>query len=106
MKQFFYLTSIFYLLLICACDQGTSQKSSMSDSLAKKDTVAVRDSATLDSMLDKKDSLSLVVATDNIKADPLNAGESIDVQDLDPEELIEFAETLVGTPYVYGSSDP
>jgi len=107
MKLFFYLTCFFYLLLNCACDHGSSNnKNSISDSLSQKDTVAVRDSATLNSMLDKKDSLSLVVATDSINTDPISAEESIDVRDLDPEELIKFAESLVGTPYVYGSSDP
>jgi hypothetical protein len=107
MKPIIILTSFSCLLLIFACDQNSSRnKNSISDSLAYKDTVAIKDSAELDSKLDKKDSLSMLFAGDSVNADPIKPGEYIDVRNVDPEELLEFAESLVGTPYVYGSTDP
>ena len=107
MNLLLFLTSLLFLFLITSCNPGSfKNKKSIADSLAKKDTVAIKDSATLDSMLDKKDSLSFVVANDSLQAEPIKPGEIIDVQNADPEEVIRFAETLIGTPYVYGSDDP
>lgn len=31
---------------------------------------------------------------------------SVDTRDVNPEELVEFAQTLIGTPYKYGSIEP
>jgi cell wall-associated NlpC family hydrolase len=107
MKPIIILTSFSCLLLIFACDPNSFRnKNSISDSLANKDTVAIKDSAELDSKLDKKDSLSLVAAGDSVNVEPIKPGENIAVGDVDPEELLKFAESLVGTPYVYGSTDP
>ena len=34
------------------------------------------------------------------------SGSTIDTKDTSPTELVEFAKTLIGTPYQYGSIDP
>ena len=60
----------------------------------------------IDSMLDKKDSQAITNATDVKTLQPLQPGEAIDTRNVNPEEVIRYAETLVGTPYVYGSTDP
>ena len=36
----------------------------------------------------------------------LPPGQPINVSETDPNELVSFAQTLIGTPYVYGSTDP
>lgn len=36
----------------------------------------------------------------------LNHGEKINTADVQPQSLIAFAETLINTPYKYGSTDP
>ena len=36
----------------------------------------------------------------------LPQGANIDTRDVDPDELIDFAKTLIGTTYKYGSIDP
>ncbi len=76
------------------------------DSLSKKDTVALNKPAAIDSMLDKKDNLSSALAVDTLKIAQLQPGEAIDTRNVNPEDVIKFAETLIGTPYVYGSTDP
>lgn len=37
---------------------------------------------------------------------PLSAGHNINTGNTTPAELIAFAKTLIGTPYLYGSTDP
>jgi len=107
MKKKISLIGLICLISLHSCDQrGAQTASDLSDSLAKKDTVPIKDSAAVDSMLDKKDSLATLVAHDSLNAEPVKPGESIDVRNVNPEDLIKFAETLVGTPYVYGSTNP
>lgn len=56
----------------------------------------------------QKDSVAPVV--DSIRKDTavkkLLSGKSIDTRNVHPQEVIDFAKTLIGTPYRYGSSDP
>jgi cell wall-associated NlpC family hydrolase len=104
-----------YMLIICglilafvfACNEhdGNSKKD-LADSLSKKDTVTLVQSDTVDSLLDQKDSLSSIIADDSLSLTPIKANEAIATRDVNPEDVIRFAESLVGTPYVYGSSDP
>jgi cell wall-associated NlpC family hydrolase len=87
-----------------SCDlPGFRNEVNLSDSLSKKDTASVTG---IDSMLDKKDSISSLIAIDTLKMAPLQQGEAIDTRNVNPEDVIKFAETLIGTPYVYGSTDP
>jgi cell wall-associated NlpC family hydrolase len=55
------------------------------------------------------------VVTDTLAADNTRNGDKpliitgpgvIDTKNINPEDVVRFAETLVGTPYVYGSTDP
>ena len=43
---------------------------------------------------------------DTLKQTPLAPTQQINTGDLTPDELISFAKTLIGTPYLYGSTDP
>ena len=78
----------------------------MEDSLSKKDTIRLTQPVILDSLLDQKDSLSTAIASDSLSLTPIREYEKIETKDVNPEDVIRFAESLVGTPYVYGSSDP
>ena len=71
-------------------------------------TVAIDSSAAYSSVVDS------VRAIDSIKEDntrfrdttEVKMGEVIDTKNVHPEELVRFAETLIGVPYRYGSTDP
>jgi cell wall-associated NlpC family hydrolase len=74
------------------------------------DTLAVNDS-----LLAKADSLATDSLTiDTFKVDntqnydtvSLIPSKDIDTKNVHPNELVSFAETLIGTPYVYASSNP
>jgi len=82
------------------CDWN--QKRNVGQDLAVIDSLQAKDSALMDSTA--LDSLS----TDNTRTDPtpLPASETIDTKNVHPEEVVKFAQTLAGTPYVYGSTNP
>jgi cell wall-associated NlpC family hydrolase len=58
----------------------------------------------------QQDTLKAVVDEPPVAAakpqSPLNSGAKINTGDVLPESLIAFAQTLIGTTYVYGSTDP
>ena len=94
-------------IMVGSCNFPTPQSTvGPEDSLIQKDTIASVLPLGADSALDKRDSLSAAIAIDTIQSAPLQPGEAINVRNISPEEVIKFAETLVGTPYVYGSTDP
>jgi cell wall-associated NlpC family hydrolase len=62
-------------------------------SSVKVDSVMVKDSVKKDNT-QQKDTVSAIVGT------------SVDTKNANPKELVAFAETLIGTPYRYGSTDP
>lgn len=98
---------LFISLILLSCGEPTPQKSSeQTVELAVIDTIAISKPIALDSLLDKKDSVSSAIAIDTQKVVSVTSAESVDVGAVDPEQVIQFAETLVGTPYVYGSTDP
>lgn len=106
MKYVFFV-ALSISLVFLSCGGTTSQNSAgLTDSLAAKDTIAITRSVAVDSLLDKNDSISSAIAIDTQKVVPVTPAESVDVGRVDPEQVIQFAETLVGTPYVYGSTDP
>ena len=83
--------------------------SSMETSVTMVDTAVTDDmqkSQAIDATLDRKDRIAVRNASDVRQLDPLQPGEAIDTRNVNPEEIIRYAETLVGTPYVYGSTDP
>jgi cell wall-associated NlpC family hydrolase len=77
---------------------------STSDTLkAKNDSISVTDSLVGDSL--RIDS-SPVDQTRNFDTVSLIPSRDIDTKNVNPEELVRFAETLKGVPYVYGSTNP
>ncbi|HKP31925.1 MAG TPA: C40 family peptidase [Chitinophagaceae bacterium] len=96
---------IFLGVFWLSCQQIAKNSAVFSDSLAVKDTVSMSNPILVDSVLDKKDSMSSMVVLDTQQVVPLTSRERVEVSNVDPEQVIKFAETLVGTPYVYGSTD-
>lgn len=100
----------YWPLLILIFSSCTSYRSNtetvIADSLSQKDTLKLSNRNAIDSLLNEKDRLSAAIARDTLMIDPLKQGEEINVGDADPEQIIRFAESLVGTPYVYASTDP
>ncbi|HEX6333793.1 MAG TPA: C40 family peptidase [Flavisolibacter sp.] len=73
------------------------------DSLQVSDTLQAH-APPADSAL-KADSLLLIV--DTIRKDSaLVPGSSIDTRNVHPQQVVDFAKTLIGVTYRYGSSDP
>src|SRR5687767_8425308 len=104
MKRYLFITRGLVITLAFACNEHEGlSKSDLRDSLSKKDTIQLAQSGSVDSLLDQKDSLSLIVANDSLALAPVRENETIETKDINPEDVIRFAETLVGTPYVYGS---
>ncbi|HYK55546.1 MAG TPA: C40 family peptidase [Flavisolibacter sp.] len=104
-----YKTSLFIAAAIflwaCKGHPGTSRE-------GRVDTLAANDSmfAKADSQLLETHSLTV----DTFKADntlnhdtvSLIPSKDIDTKQVPPNSLVNFAETLIGTPYVYASSNP
>ena len=82
-------------------DEGM-QKSVVIDSSA---AYSIKDSARSDSTVTPIDSTKLD-NTNNYDTAEVKPGEVIDTRGVHPNELVNFAETLIGTPYLYGSVDP
>lgn len=97
-----FLTISGFVLAIAFCvfiwmdtnkkDKGTAQLVSTDTSFAKTDSV-------------KKDSALLIV--DTIKTDSvLVPAAQIHTKNVHPQQVVDFAKTLIGTPYRYASIDP
>ena len=107
MKLILQVYGLLLIILFFSCSPyRTDTEIILTDSLAQKDTLLIGQTNAIDSLLDKKDRLSAAIARDTLMINPLKEGENIDIGDADPEKVIKFAESLVGTPYVYGSADP
>lgn len=52
------------------------------------------------------DSVAATIPADNTRNTTLDTSLIVKTGDTNPNELVRFAETLIGTPYVYASSDP
>ena len=97
-------TLIAFVIFATSCSD-----SSMETSVTMVDTAVTDDmqkSQAINSTLDRKDRIAARDAAGVRQLDPLQPGEAIDTRNVNPEEIIRYAETLVGTPYVYGSTDP
>lgn len=82
--------------------QGLEQLSS-EDSLQAKDSLSILDSAAVQQLVmdslrrdntRQADTAALILAT------------SIDTKNVQPQMLVQFAKTLIGTPYQYASANP
>ena len=87
-----------------SCTGNETDTATMTD--IRVDSVSSFGAVTNDSLLDRKDSISAAKSKGEFPTTPFREGEAVDTRDVDPEQLISFAESLVGTPYVYGSTDP
>ncbi len=91
--------SIFFLFLLAACDWNTLRNND--------GVVAVQTSDSLQAS-------AAPLATDSLPADNaqnknaplLPPSQAIDVKNVQPGDVVGFAKTLIGTPYVYASTDP
>ena len=101
-----YLPFLCIAALFASCELMSSRSNAvLVHGQQLKDTVSMTDPAEVDSLLDKKDSISPAIIIDTQKITPLTSSELVNVGNVDPEQVIRFAETLIGTPYVYGSAD-
>jgi cell wall-associated NlpC family hydrolase len=99
--------NIFFVavLIFTSCNLSGNKREITTDSIVLKDSTTLN-AYTVDSLLDSKDSIAIITATDSLITGMKNDGQTIDTRDISPEQVIEFAQTLLGTPYVYGSTDP
>ena len=74
-------------------------------SLVTTDSLQAKAPVTIDST--KKDSIKAGNDLDTIQKNrlPLPEG-SIDTKGVQPKQVVDFAKTLIGVPYLYGSTDP
>jgi cell wall-associated NlpC family hydrolase len=101
MKPLFVLCSFLFFLYACdftirRSDEGMT--SVATDSLAAYDSVSVDTVKAMDSI--KEDN------TRNLDTSEVKHGEVIDTKNVHAEDVVKFAETLIGIPYRYGSTNP
>jgi cell wall-associated NlpC family hydrolase len=101
MKDLFAFLIVAFLLYACDItirhsDEGMQQ------------TVATDSSSAYDSSVDSAKAKDSSVEDNTINRDTaeVKRGEIIDVKNAKPNEIVNFAETLIGIPYRYGSTDP
>lgn len=97
----FLFFCLFVVITISRCNSG-----------AQKHHIP-KDTRTSDSSIvhNISDTAKASVSDPPAEVPPWNYADSLDVQYINPgktrpEELVKFAETLIGTPYLYGSIDP
>jgi cell wall-associated NlpC family hydrolase len=107
------LTYIFCIgLLLQSCifvfdDKKIKGNLTTTDSLAAR---AVDSAAHIDALKDRIDSLHTTI--DSIKKDSTTtlkeyfSGVTVNTKNVAPVQVVEFAKTLIGIPYRYGSTDP
>src|SRR5215212_2897578 len=90
------------IIFLCSCnitirhsDEG--MQTVATDSLAAYSSVVDSVKATDSSIADN---------TRNMDTANVKSGEVVDSKNVHPDEFVRFAETLIGTPYRYGSTDP
>jgi cell wall-associated NlpC family hydrolase len=71
-------------------------------------TIATDSLSAYDSPIDSAKASDSSIEDNTINADTaeVKRGEIIDIKNVKPDEIVNFAETLIGTPYRYGSTDP
>ena len=96
---------VLILSLFTSCEWKVPQgKEGLSDT-STADTPSVEYQT--DTLIKKTDSvLSIEPPVDSTSSPKLSTPDFIDTKGVHPDQVIDFAETLVGIPYVYGSTDP
>ena len=75
------------------------------------DSLAAYDSGSMKTRSMPMDSAEMITRnkgdnTRNLDTSELKPGEVIDTRNVHPHDIVNFAETLIGIPYRYGSTDP
>lgn len=93
------LLYIFIIGILSACDWNMPHNN---EGMVNQDTLLTEDSlaAKMDTVAQDMDN------TANRDTVALPPSQTIDTKNVHPEELMKFAETLIGTPYKYGSTNP
>ena len=101
MKDVFIFLCFAFLLSACDItirhsDEGMQQ------------TIATDSLSAYDSPIDSAKASDSSIEDNTINGDTaeVKRGEIIDIKNVKPHEIVNFAETLIGTPYRYGSTDP
>jgi cell wall-associated NlpC family hydrolase len=91
------------LFFLCACDITLKHSDEGMQTIAT-DSLAAFDSLHIDSV-----KASDSAREDNLKnmdTTEIKLGQVIDTKNANREDIVSFAETLIGVPYRYGSTDP
>jgi cell wall-associated NlpC family hydrolase len=101
-----YILAIHFIIAIGACN--FTPKHSDEGMVATTDTSAVSMDSSFAYSEAKKDSATNNKTDNTGSKDTLSsiAASVVKTKNVDPNELVSFAETLVGIPYLYGSTDP
>lgn len=89
------------MLIVISCKEG-SKNNRNEIALATEGITSGLDSLNMPTVNDDS-SISFKEPTGEV---PLNEVPEIDTRNISPEELMRFAETLIGIPYKYASTDP
>src|SRR2546423_8451941 len=96
-NYFFYMMAISILIQSCIFVIHDKEKKV---SLTSTDSSGAygfkKDSIKVISRKDSKDSITAIIIPN----------QHIDTKKVTPQEVVQFAETLIGTPYKYGSTNP
>jgi cell wall-associated NlpC family hydrolase len=89
---------ILCVLFLTSCDITAPQPRNTADTLVKK-VVYINNDPVADTPVDP----ATVAHFEKLAAD---SGTNINTGNTKPDDLVRFAETLIGTPYVWAASDP
>jgi len=104
------ITLLSFIFLLTACDFTIRQSDEGMQSIST-DSLAAYDSGSIKTGTMAADSAETIMRnkednTRNLDTTELKPGEVIDTKNVHPNDLVNFAETLIGIPYRYGSTDP
>ncbi len=108
-KVQFFLWIVLIIVFVTSCDWKLPENN---EGLVQKDTtLTVQDSlpAKIDSKLIDSTTLVNSPIVDNAQNKDtaiLIPSKAVDIKSVHPNDVMNFAETLLGTPYVWGSTDP
>lgn len=89
------------MMYLIACDFSIpTSNEGLVDTLSQTDTLLAKSDTTA-SLVD-----SMPSDQTDVKEVPLPPSQIINTGEVHPEQLMAFAETLIGVPYVYASTDP
>jgi cell wall-associated NlpC family hydrolase len=99
----FVLLGLVVFLLSCNWQPTANNEGLVSELNDKDSLLAINGEGSSDSL--SADSI-IIDNTRNTDTALMKPSATINTNNVDPNELVNFARTLIGTPYVYGSTDP